>query len=150
MAKGRSIGLDLGGVRCGVAIDDELGQLAHPRPNFPAKDRKALVLLLVQYAKDEGARRFVLGMPLEMTGQEGRAAERARTFAQHLADASGLDVVLWDERLSTVEASDTLHRAGLDARKQKDVIDAAAAVTILQSWLDAEKARAAKKAKRDA
>lgn len=137
----RTIGIDLGGVRCGVAIDDELGQLAHPRPNLPGKDRKALVTALAAMAREEGARRFVIGMPLEMSGAEGRAAERVRNFAQHLADASGLEVVLWDERLSTVEASGALRRAGLDARAQKTVIDAAAAVTILQSYLDARRKR---------
>ena len=90
--KGRSIGLDLGGVRCGVAIDDELGLVAHPRPNLEAKDRKQLVQVLTQLARSENAGRFVLGLPLEPTGKEGRAAERVRTFAQHLADATGLDV----------------------------------------------------------
>ncbi len=144
----RTIGLDLGGVRCGVAIDDELGHMAHPRPNLPAKDRKALVVQLAAYAKEQGARRFVIGLPLEMTGEEGRAAERVRTFAQHLADASGLEVVLWDERLSTVEASGALRRAGLDSREQKTVIDAAAAVTILQSYLDARKKRREEKKKK--
>jgi putative Holliday junction resolvase len=144
----RTIGLDLGGVRCGVAIDDELGQLAHPRPNLAAKDRKALVTELAAMAKEQGARRFVIGLPLEMTGEEGRAAERVRTFAQHLADASGLEVVLWDERLTTVEASGALRRAGLDAREQKTVIDAAAAVTILQSYLDARRRRREEKKKK--
>lgn len=137
----RSIGIDLGGARCGVAVDDELGQLAHPRPNLPAKDRKALVVALAALAADIEARRFVIGLPLEMTGREGAAAERVRTFAQHLADASGLEVVLWDERLSTVEAALSLRLAGHDARDQKDLIDGAAAVTILQSWLDARRAR---------
>lgn len=141
----RSIGIDLGGARCGVSVDDELGQLAHPRPNLPAKDRKALVAELARFAQEVEARRFVIGLPLEMTGQEGRAAERVRVFAQHLADASGLEVVLWDERLSTVEASGALRRAGHDAREQKDLIDGAAAVTILQSWLDARRVRRAKK-----
>jgi putative Holliday junction resolvase len=141
MAAKRSIGIDLGGARCGVAVDDELGQLAHPRPNLPAKDRKALVLALTDLAREVDARRFVVGLPLEMTGREGAAAERVRTFAQHLADASGLDVVLWDERLSTVEASGALRRAGHDAREQKGLIDGAAAVTILQSWIDARRAR---------
>ncbi len=143
----RTIGIDLGGVRCGVAIDDELGQLAHPRPNLPAKDKKTLVAALAHMAKEEGARRFVIGLPLEMSGQEGRAAERVRIFAQRLADASGLEVVLWDERLSTVEASGALRRAGLDARAQKTVIDAAAAVTILQSYLDARRKRREEKKK---
>jgi putative holliday junction resolvase len=141
----RTLGLDLGGARCGVAIDDELGHMAHPRPNLPAKDRKALVVALAALAKEERVGRFVIGMPLEMSGEEGRAAERVRTFAQHLADASGLEVVLWDERMTTVQAAGDLHRAGLDARAQKSVIDAAAAVTILQSYLDS---RAQKKKKR--
>jgi putative Holliday junction resolvase len=141
MPAGRSIGIDLGGVRCGVAIDDELG-FAHPRPNLPAKDRRALVSALAELARSEGARRFVIGLPLEMSGREGRAAERVRIFAQHLADASGLDVILWDERLSTVEAAGALRRAGLDARAQKPLIDAAAAVGILQSWIDAQAIRA--------
>jgi putative Holliday junction resolvase len=142
---GRTIAIDLGGVRCGVAIDDELGELAHPRPNLPAKDRKALVESLAKMAKDEGATRFVIGLPLEMTGQEGRAAERVRTFAQHLADKSGLAVELVDERLTTVEASAALREAGLDARAQKDKIDGAAAATILQTWLDARKRKRARK-----
>ena len=145
MGSARTIGLDLGGMRCGVAIDDELGHLAHPRPNLPAKDRKALVGALVELAREENARRFVIGLPLEMSGEEGRAAERVRTFAQHLADATGLEVVLWDERLSTVEAAGALRRSGLDARAQKSVIDAAAAVTILQSYLDARQRRRAEK-----
>lgn len=132
----RTLGLDLGGARCGVAIDDELGTLAHPRPNLPAKDRKALVLAVAALVKQEGVGRIVVGLPLEMSGEEGRAAERVRTFAQHLADAAGVEVVLWDERMSTVQAAGELHRAGLDARAQKSVIDAAAAVTILQSYLD--------------
>lgn len=132
-------------MRCGVAIDDELGQLAHPRPNLPARDRKALVSALVDLAREVDARRFVIGLPLELTGQEGRAAERVRTFAQHLADATGLEVQLWDERLTTVEASSALRRAGRDARAQKALIDGAAAVTILQAWLDARRARRARK-----
>ena len=138
---GRTIGLDLGGARCGVAIDDELGRIAHPRPNFPAKDKKLLVESIVDFARKEQGARFVLGLPLEMSGREGRAAERVRQFAQQLADASGLDVVLWDERLTTVEAARQLRAGGTSAREQKAVIDGAAAATILQSWLDARRAR---------
>jgi putative Holliday junction resolvase len=139
--RGRTIGLDLGGARCGVALDDELGRIAHPRPNLPAKDRKLLVESVVDFARKEGGARFVLGLPLEMSGREGRAAERVRVFAQQLADASGLDVMLWDERLTTVEASRALRAAGNDARQQKATIDGAAAATILQAWLDARRAR---------
>jgi putative Holliday junction resolvase len=139
--KGRTLGLDLGGARCGVAIDDELGRMAHPRPNLESRDRKALVAALVTLAKEQGVTRFVIGLTVEMSGLEGRAAERVRTFAQHLADESGLPVELCDERLTTVEASRALRESGLDARAQREVIDAASAVTILQSWLDARRAR---------
>lgn len=142
MARGRTIGLDLGAVRCGVSVDDELGRMAHPRSNVAARDRKALIDALVALAKEEKATRFVVGLPLEMSGQEGRAAHRVRSFAQQLADASGLEIALWDERLSTVEASRALHAAGHDARAQKERIDGAAATTILQAWLDARRARA--------
>ena len=124
-----------------MAIDDELGAIAHPRPNLPAKDRKLLVESIVDLAKKEGGNRFVLGLPLEMSGREGRATEQMRQFAQQLANASGLDVMLWDERLTTVEASRALHEAGHDARAQKSAIDGAAAATILQAWLDARRAR---------
>jgi len=149
-ARARTVGLDLGGARCGVAIDDELGKLAHPRPNLAAKDRKLLVESLAAMAKDERVARFVVGLPLDMTGREGRAAERVRSFAQHLADATNLDVILWDERLSTVEASRVLHESGHDARAQKDLIDGAAATTILQSFLDARRLERKKKTKRSA
>ena len=141
MPRTRTLALDYGAARCGLAIDDELGKLAHPRPNLDARDRKALVASLVALAKEVGAARFVLGLPLEMSGKEGRAAHRVRVFAQQLADATGLEVELWDERLSTVEASRALRAAGHDARAQKKTIDAAAATTILQSWLDARRIR---------
>jgi putative Holliday junction resolvase len=144
-ASGRTIGVDLGTVRCGVAIDDELGRMAHPRPNFPAGNRRALITALVDLAHAEGALRFVVGLPVGMSGREGPAAARVRTFAQELADASELEVELWDERWTTVQAARSLREGGIDARAARAVIDAAAAMTILQGWLDA---RAAKKGRR--
>jgi putative Holliday junction resolvase len=141
---GRTIGLDLGAVRCGVAIDDELSELAFPRAALPAKDRAALVRALVALAREEGATRFVLGMPLELSGREGRAAEKSRAFARVLGEASGLDVVLWDERLSTVAAGRALREAGHDARNARSRIDSAAAAMLLQSWLDARPRGAAR------
>lgn len=143
---GRTLGLDLGAVRCGVAIDDELGELAFPRAALPAQDRVALVRALTALAVEAGATRFVLGLPLELSGREGRAAEKSRTFARALAEASGREVVFWDERLSTVAAGRALREAGHDARKQRTRIDSAAAAMLLQSWLDARRARRARKA----
>ena len=130
------IGLDLGRARVGVAISDELRSMAHPRPNLEGRDRKALVANLVAMAREESAERFVLGLPLEMTGERGPAATRAVEFATALANASGLEVELVDERLSTVEANRALATSQVRRRERRDHIDAASAVVILQAWLD--------------
>jgi putative Holliday junction resolvase len=140
----KAAGLDVGKARVGVAVTDELGAMAHARPAIDGKSRKALLAALGALARDEGLERFVVGLPLEMSGEEGPAARRALSFAQELADTTGVQVELVDERLSTVEASRRLHDGGLDARAQKGRIDGAAAVVILQAWLDARAARPAR------
>ena len=133
----RTCGLDWGEARVGVAIDDELGAMAHPRGALASKPDKELLAALVTLAKDEGVGRFVVGLPLDMKGGEGDAARKARAFAQRLADATGLEVELWDERLTTVEARRALASTGLRERDIRGHVDEAAAVTLLQSWLDA-------------
>ena len=132
----RTCALDYGEARVGVAIDDELGAMAHPRPTVAAKPEKDLLAALVTLAREEGVGRFVVGLPLDMKGGEGDGARKVRAFAQRLADATGLDVELWDERLTTVEARRKLAGAGLKERDIRGRVDAAAAVTLLQSWLD--------------
>src|SRR5512135_1398915 len=131
----RVVALDLGKARVGVAVVDELGVMAHARPFLDGKSRKALLRALAQMARDERVERFLVGLPLEMTGEEGPAARRALTFAQELADATGVEVEMIDERLSTVEAGRRLREGGLSARDQRGKIDGAAAVVILESWL---------------
>jgi putative Holliday junction resolvase len=120
----------------GVAIDDELGLLAHPRGTLDARDRKALLSALKALADDEDVRRFVVGLPLDMKGGEGDAAAGARALAQAIADATGRDVVLWDERLTTVQAKRALDASEVRGKKAKARIDEAAACAILQSWLE--------------
>ncbi|MFO0676453.1 MAG: Holliday junction resolvase RuvX [Polyangiaceae bacterium] len=140
-AEGRTAALDLGRARVGVAIDDELGLYAHPRGTFEGRDKKRLVRELVAFAKEEGVVRFVVGLPLDMRGGRGDAARGAEAFAQDLADASGLDIVLWDERMTTVEARRALAMSDVHGKRAKDRIDEAAAVAILQSWLDGARTR---------
>ena len=134
----RTLGLDFGGARCGVAITDELGRMAHPRPNLDARNRDRLVEELVNIVHAENIARIVVGLPLEKSGREGHSARLARAFAHRLADATGLAVVLWDERMSSVEAGRALQTSGVNARRAKSLIDGAAAMTILQSYLDAQ------------
>lgn len=137
---GRTCGLDLGAARVGVAVDDELGMLAHPRPTLDGRDRAGLVRALKELVREEGIERFVVGLPLDMKGGEGEAARRARDVAQLIADETGVDVELWDERMSTMQAQRALDASEVRGKKAKDSIDAAAAVVILQSWLDGHRA----------
>jgi putative Holliday junction resolvase len=138
----RVVAIDLGKARVGVAVTDDLGLMAHARPHLDGKSRKALLRALVELAREERTERFLVGLPLEMSGQEGLAARRALAFAQELADATGVAVEMIDERLSTVEASRRLRDGGVSGRAQKDRIDGAAAAVLLQGWLDGRGRRA--------
>jgi putative Holliday junction resolvase len=132
----RVAAVDLGKARIGVAVADELGLMAHARPFLDGRSRKPLLAALAKLAREEQIERFLVGLPLTMRGEEGPAARRAVDFAHALADATGLEVELVDERLTTVEAARLLHDGGLNAREQKGRIDGAAAAVLLQSWLD--------------
>jgi putative Holliday junction resolvase len=139
--KGRTVALDPGKVRVGVAMDDGLGLLAHPRGALDGRDRKALLAALRELADEEHVVRFVVGLPLHLSGEEGASARDARALAQQLADATGREVELWDERLTTVQAQRSLRASEVRGRKARERIDEAAACAILQSWLDARQAR---------
>jgi putative holliday junction resolvase len=135
--RGRTLALDLGKARVGVAVDDGLGLLAHPRGVLAAKDRPALLQAIARVAREEGADCIVVGLPVDMRGHEGDAARQARSVAQAIADATGISVELWDERMTTLFAARSLASSGVRREKAKRRIDEAAAVAILQSWLDA-------------
>src|SRR4051794_20308727 len=115
----RVAAIDLGKARVGVAVSDELGLLAHTRPFLDGRSRRPLLAALGTLAREDGITRFLVGLPLEMTGEHGPAARRALAFAQELADATGVEVEMIDERLSTVEASRRLTDGGVTARRQK-------------------------------
>ncbi|WP_231511596.1 Holliday junction resolvase RuvX [Chondromyces apiculatus] len=128
--------IDLGKARVGVAVADELGMFAHPRPPLDGARQQAVLAALAALARDEGVTRFLVGLPLELDGREGSAARRAMGFAQALADAAGVAVELVDERLSTVEASRRLREGGTNSRRARARVDGAAAAVLLQAWLD--------------
>ena len=137
--------LDLGAVRMGVAVSDGLGLMAHPRGVLAAKPRPAFLAALKALVDEEGIGRIILGFPLDLRGTEGEAARRARNVAQDIADATGCDVELFDERLTTVQAQRALTDSGLNRKESRAHIDEAAATAILQAWLDARAARKKKK-----
>src|SRR5262252_8529992 len=88
----KAAAIDLGKARVGVAVTDELGLMAHARPFLDGRSKKPLLRALAELAREEGIERFLVGLPLEMSGGEGRAARRALAFAQELADATGVEV----------------------------------------------------------
>jgi len=136
---GRIIGLDFGAMTCGVAISDPLLITAQPietiRRTHENKLRKTLARiesLIEEYEVDK----CVVGLPKMLDGSEGERAEKSREFAEMLGRRSGKEVIMWDERLTTVEASRALDEAGLSYEKKGKVIDKLAAVLILQNYLD--------------
>lgn len=132
-----SLGIDLGDARVGVAVSDDLGMLAHPLETIEVKKTDPLgrVLELIA-ARNVGA--VVVGVPRNMDGSFGPAAEKSRVFIESLKEKSSCRVISWDERLTTVSAQRLLQQAGKKARDQKAMIDQVAAQVLLQSWLDSQ------------
>ena len=141
MSGGRRLGVDVGSVRVGVAISDPSGMLASPlatlrRDRASGRDLGEIAALVTEHEVVE----VVVGLPRGLSGREGPAAEAAREYAAALGRAvAPVPVRLSDERLTTVMASRTLSDRGVRGKRQRAVVDQAAAVFILQSWLDAER-----------
>lgn len=137
----RKVALDVGDVHIGVAVSDMLGITANPRETYVRKkdDINADIVYFCEYAKKEDADAFVLGLPKNMDGTEGDRAAVTRQFGDMLEQASGLDVLYQDERLTTVSAERMLIDADVRRDKRKKVIDKVAATIILQSYLDSHR-----------
>jgi putative holliday junction resolvase len=131
----RVLALDLGRARVGVALGDLDSAIAHPRAPLDGSDERRLLHAIRALCREERVDYVVLGLPLELDGRQGPAAAKAISFARRLADFTGLEVELFDERLSTVEASRRLTEAGRSARKQRALIDGASAAIVLEAWL---------------
>lgn len=131
----RLLGLDFGGRRTGVAISDELGVYAHPRPAIVTGDPVAAVAALVAA---EGVDEVVVGLPLSLGGRETDQTRSARAFVAQLRARLAIPVTEWDERLSSVEAG--RHASGAKRRKSGE-LDSAAAAVVLQSVLDRRQGR---------
>ena len=133
----RALGVDLGDVRVGLALSDDLGMLAHPLETVAVQGDSALRRVTAIVAEREiGA--VVVGMPRNMNGTYGPAAEKARVFIDALKPLVACPVIAWDERLTTVAAQRALQEAGRNSREQRKIIDQVAAQLLLQSWLDAQ------------
>jgi putative Holliday junction resolvase len=132
-----ALGIDHGDARIGLAISDDLGMLAHPLETIVARQTEP-VARIAHIVRERNIGTLVLGMPRNMDGSYGPAAEKVRAFAEKLRAHTACPVILWDERLTTVAAQKSLHAAGRNTRESRKVIDQAAAQLILQGWLDSQ------------
>ena len=144
--RGRRLGLDVGTARIGVASCDPDGILATPVETVRVVDGDpgwvAELRRVVHLVEEYDAVGVVIGLPTSLKGRETASTAMARSFVAALTAAEpDLPVELVDERLTTVSAGAALHGAGRNTRKQREVIDQAAAVVLLQAWLDSRRAR---------
>jgi putative Holliday junction resolvase len=132
----RTLGVDLGRVRIGLALADDVLRTARPLKVIARTTRAADLAAIAAAAREYEVERVVLGLPLNMDGSEGPSARLARAFAPRLEEALAAPVELFDERLSTFEAETRLRDQGFSAKDRRARVDAEAAAVILQGWLD--------------
>jgi len=134
----RVLGIDLGSKRIGVAVSDRSATIASPlivlvRAKSKALDHQAIARLVIE----EEAVAIVVGLPINMSGQEGPASRAARAEAKLLTTVVNVPVHLHDERRTTVEADRIMMERKMNAKQRRLVVDKVAAAVLLQSWLDA-------------
>lgn len=132
----RVLGLDYGDSRIGVAVSDMLGITAQPVTVIEEKSFHTQVKIAAQQAKELGAEKIVIGLPVNMDGTEGFRSDKTREFAGALEKKCGLPIVFWDERLTTAAAHRTLEESAVSGKKRKGLLDRIAASLILQGYLD--------------
>ncbi len=137
MSTARVLGIDHGEARIGLALSDDLGMLAHPLETIHVRQVADPIARIVELVEAREIRTIVVGMPFRIDGSAGTAAEKVRRFIAKLRKLLPERVFIEvDERLSTVEAQSRLHAAGRTVRNSRAIIDQAAAVTILQDYLN--------------
>ncbi|BBG01909.1 MULTISPECIES: Holliday junction resolvase RuvX [Pseudonocardia] len=139
--RGRRLGIDVGAVRVGVAMCDPDGILATPVETVARGERdgtdEPAVRRIAELVAEHDVVGVVLGLPRNLRGEDGPAAQAALEFAAALEAGLEVPVELTDERMTTVVAARQLSGRGVKGRRQRAVVDQAAAVQILQGWLDA-------------
>ncbi|MBQ8768809.1 MAG: Holliday junction resolvase RuvX [Oscillospiraceae bacterium] len=129
------MGIDYGDARTGVAISDLLCSIVGSTYVVPSRNTEKAIADIVKLVQDNGVGELVVGLPKNMNGTEGPRAELCREFAAKLEQATGLPVVLWDERRTTVEAHNILSMHNYHGQKRKNTVDAVAASLILEGYL---------------
>ena len=133
----RHLGIDYGRVRMGLSISDPTGSLAQPLTIL--KNRPGVVEEIKELILSHQVEKIVIGLPLNMDGEEGEMVQEAREFASKLQETTGLPVDTMDERLTSWEAHSIMKEAGLNRKKRSKLADKVAATLILQRYLDRQR-----------
>ena len=129
------LAIDIGHVRTGTAICDPTGLIASPIGTITERRDEVLLEKLAALAAERRAERIVVGHPRNMDGSCGESAKRCEELASRLAEMTGIETVLWDERLTTVSAIGYLNQTDTRGKKRKAVVDTVSAVIILEDYL---------------
>ena len=129
------MGIDYGDARTGIAISDLMCSIVGSSLVLPSRNREKLMTDILRLVKEHNIGEFAVGLPKNMDGTEGPRAQLCREFAAELEETSGLKVVLWDERRTTVEAHNILSQHNYHGKKRKETVDAVAASLILEGYL---------------
>ena len=138
----RIMGLDLGSKTCGVALTDELVLTAQGLEVIRRKEENKLrqtLARITEIAKQYNVEKIVLGYPKNMDGSVSRRCELSEEFAEKLTLRTGKEVILWDERLTTVNAHEIMMEAGLKREEREKIVDKVAAVLILEDYMNSNK-----------
>ena len=131
----RTMGIDFGDARIGLAVSDLTGTLVGEAWTMEEWNMERAAMRIADEAKKREVGTLVLGLPKNMDGSEGPRAEKSRQFRELLINESGLPVILWDERRSSIEAHAILHAAGKREKIHRRTVDAVAASLILEGYL---------------
>jgi putative Holliday junction resolvase len=134
----RVLALDVGSRTIGLAVTDPLGFTAQGLRTIRRRNKRTDLAALEEVIRDYNVVEMVVGLPLRMSGAEGRQSERMREFVDVLQQRFTLPIHLWDERLTSVEANRVLRETEMSIKKRAAVVDQLAAVLILQNWLEAK------------
>ena len=131
----RIMGIDYGDARTGIAVSDLLCSIVGTTCVIPSRNADKAVADIVRMCKEQEVGTIVLGLPRNMDGSEGPRAQLCRAFGDRLKEETGLEVVMWDERRTTVEAHNILSEHNYHGKKRKNTVDAVAASLILEGYL---------------
>ncbi|MBO8141454.1 MAG: Holliday junction resolvase RuvX [Firmicutes bacterium] len=137
--RGRTLGIDVGRRRIGVALTDELGVTAQGLSVLARQGTDADVQAVADLARRHGCSSIVVGLPRRTDGRLGPEAQQVQAFGARLAEVTGMPVIYWDERFSTAAAEKALIEAGMRRARRRGVVDQVAASLILQSYLDRQR-----------